>query len=71
MSRIPLKTQIFYGVGVSYAIVDQIFAQWILYFYLPPENSGLKPFLAPVLISLALAISRVVDMVSDPVVGYL
>ncbi|MEG3014695.1 MAG: melibiose carrier protein, partial [Cetobacterium sp.] len=31
MSRIPLKTQIFYGVGVSYAIVDQIFAQWILY----------------------------------------
>ena len=69
--RIPLATQIFYGVGVSYAIVDQIFAQWILYFYLPPENSGLKPFLTPVLISLALAISRVVDMISDPVVGYL
>lgn len=69
--RIPLTTQIFYGVGVSYAIVDQIFAQWILYFYLPPENSGLKPFLTPVLISLALAISRVVDMISDPVVGYL
>ncbi|MGL5569592.1 MAG: MFS transporter [Cetobacterium sp.] len=64
-------TQIFYGVGVSYAIVDQIFAQWILYFYLPPENSGLKPFLTPVLISLALAISRLVDMISDPVVGYL
>ena len=69
--RIPLATQIFYGVGVSYAIVDQIFAQWILYFYLPPETSGLKPFLTPVLISLALAISRVVDMISDPVVGYL
>ena len=69
--RIPLETQIFYGVGVSYAIVDQIFAQWILYFYLPPENSGLKPFLTPVLISLALAISRVVDMISDPVVGYM
>ena len=69
--RIPLATQIFYGVGVSYAIVDQIFAQWILYFYLPPESSGLKPFLTPVLISLALAISRVVDMISDPVVGYL
>lgn len=71
MSRIPIKTQIFYGVGVSYAIVDQIFAQWILYFYLPPENSGLEPFMAPIFISLALAISRVVDMISDPVVGYL
>ena len=69
--RIPLNIQIFYGIGVSYAIVDQIFAQWILYFYLPPENSGLKPFLAPALISLALALSRLVDMVSDPVVGYL
>ena len=71
MSRIPVKTQIFYGIGVSYAIVDQIFAQWILYFYLPPEASGLKPFLAPILISTALAISRIVDMISDPVVGYL
>lgn len=71
MSRIPLKTQIFYGLGVSYAIVDQIFTQWILYFYLPPENSGLKTLLAPSLIALALAISRIVDMISDPVVGYL
>lgn len=69
-SRIPLKVQIFYGMGVSYAIVDQIFAQWILYFYLPPANSGLKPFLTPVLISIALAISRAVDMISDPLVGY-
>lgn len=65
------KTQIFYGMGVSYAIADQIFAQWILYFYLPPENSGLKPIMAPILISIALAISRVVDMVTDPAVGYI
>ncbi len=36
-NRLPLKVQIFYGLGVSYAIVDQIFAQWILYFYLPPK----------------------------------
>lgn len=64
------RTQIFYGLGVSYAIVDQIFAQWILYFYLPPESSGLKPIMAPALISIALALSRVVDMITDPVVGY-
>ena len=64
------RTQIFYGLGVSYAIVDQIFAQWILYFYLPPESSGLKPIMAPALISIALALSRIVDMITDPVVGY-
>ncbi|MCJ8341870.1 MAG: MFS transporter [Cetobacterium sp.] len=69
--RLPKNIQIFYGLGVSYAIVDQIFAQWILYFYLPPETSGLKPIMAPVLISVALAISRVVDMITDPLVGFI
>lgn len=69
-NKLPLKVQIFYGLGVSYAIVDQIFAQWILYFYLPPESSGLKPIMAPILISLALVISRFVDMVTDPLVGF-
>ena len=69
--RLPLSVQLFYGIGVSYAIVDQIFAQWVLYYYLPPERSGIKPLLAPIFISLALVISRFVDMVSDPVVGYI
>jgi len=69
-TKLSLKYQIFYGIGVSYAIVDQIFAQWVLYYYLPPENSGLTPIMAPILISLALIISRSVDMISDPLVGY-
>ncbi|WP_319202972.1 MFS transporter [uncultured Ilyobacter sp.] len=69
--RLPRSVQLFYGIGVSYAIVDQIFAQWVLYYYLPPENSGIKPLMAPILISLALVLSRFVDMVSDPLVGYL
>lgn len=68
--KLDKKTQIFYGMGVSYAIVDQIFAQWILYFYLPPESSGLKAIMPPIYISAALAISRIVDMITDPVVGY-
>ena len=68
---LPKRTQILYGLGVSYAIVDQIFAQWILYFYLPPESSNLKPIMAPALISIALAISRIVDMITDPAIGYL
>ncbi|WP_022820254.1 MFS transporter [Fusobacterium russii] len=71
MKKLTTKIQILYGLGVSYAIVDQIFAQWILYFYLPPENSGLKPIMAPIFISLALAMSRLVDMITDPLVGFL
>ncbi len=70
MKKLSFKIQIFYGLGVSYAIVDQIFAQWVLYYYLPPENSGIKPLMAPILISLALVFSRFVDMVMDPLVGH-
>ena len=69
--RLPNHTRIFYGAGVSYAIVDQIFAQWLLYFYLPPESSGLKAIMPPILLSLALALSRVVDVITDPLMGYI
>ena len=68
--RIPNFIYITYGIGVSYAIIDQIFAQWVLYYYLPPNNSGLQPILAPILISLALVIARFVDMSIDPFIGH-
>ena len=71
MKKLTTKVQVLYALGVSYAIVDQIFAQWVLYFYLPSENSGLKPFMAPILVSIALAVSRFVDMITDPLVGFL
>ena len=70
MKKLSSRIQIFYGLGVSYAIVDQIFAQWVLYYYLPPENSGIKPLMAPLFISLALVFSRFVDMIMDPLVGH-
>ncbi len=67
---LPRRVQIIYGLGVSYAIADQIFAQWLLYYYLPPAASELRPVMPPVLISLALVLSRFVDMIADPAVGY-
>lgn len=69
-NKLSFLTQLFYGLGVSYAIIDQIFVQWVVYFYLPPSNSGLKPLIAPAYIALALIISRFVDMIFDPLVGY-
>ena len=70
-NNLPLKIQILYGVGVSYAIVDQIFAQWVLYYYLPPSASNLEALLPPVFISIALVVSRFVDMVFDPLIGHI
>lgn len=69
--RIPKSIYIIYGIGVSYAIIDQVFAQWLLYFYLPPVNSGLKPIMAPIYLSLALIVARFVDMSVDPFIGHL
>ena len=69
-SKITLSVQILYGIGVSYAIVDQIFAQWVMTYYLPPERFSFSPFLSPLFIALALIISRFIDMVSDPLVGF-
>lgn len=69
-STLPLKIQILYGIGVSYAVLDQIFVQWVLYYYLPPSNSGLLPLISPIGITIALIIARFIDMIFDPIVGY-
>ncbi|MFP4198631.1 MAG: MFS transporter [Halanaerobium sp.] len=69
-NKLPLSIQVLYGIGVSYAVVDQIFAQWVLYYYLPPQASNLRPIMAPLFISIALVISRFFDMIFDPLVGY-
>ena len=68
--RIPLSVQVIYGLGVSYAVFDQIFAQWVLTYYLPPQKFSFQAFMSPLFIALALIISRFVDMVSDPLVGW-
>ncbi len=70
-NNLPIKIQILYGIGVSYAIVDQIFAQWVLYYYLPPSSSNLEALLPPVFISIALVVSRFVDMIFDPLIGHI
>ena len=71
-SRLNKKTYWIYGIGVSYFIMDQLFNQWLPYYYLPPkEETGLSPLLPAGLITLALVLSRFIDAVSDPLVGYL
>lgn len=69
-NKLTLSIQVFYGIGVSYALVDQIFAQWVMTYYLPPERFSFSPFLSPLFIASALIISRFVDMISDPLIGF-
>ncbi|MGL4392073.1 MAG: MFS transporter [Fusobacteriaceae bacterium] len=70
-NNLSLRTKLFYGMGVGYAIVDQIFAQWVLYFYLPPASSGLTPLLSAKYLGIAFGLSRIVDVVTDPAMGFI
>ncbi|MDO5088247.1 MAG: MFS transporter [Leptotrichiaceae bacterium] len=71
MSSLTKKTYLIYGTGVSYFILDQLYNQWLPYYYLPPETEkNLVPLLKPTYLVLAYIAARLIDAVSDPLVGY-
>lgn len=61
-----------YGLGVSYFMIDQIYNQWLQYYYLSPSNDkSLTPLLTSKSLIIAFIIARIIDAITDPVVGYL
>lgn len=59
-----------YGAGyLGIALVTQVVASWIVYFYAPPQDRGLEPLLPIGWIGAAMLIGRLVDAVSDPLVA--
>lgn len=54
-------------LGIS--LVTYVVGSWITYFYAPPVDSGLVARLSPTLVGAAVAIGRIVDALSDPLVG--
>ena len=71
MSKLTKKTYLIYGMGVSYFILDQLYNQWLSYYYLPPGTEhSLKPLLKPSYLVLAYLFARLIDAISDPLVGY-
>lgn len=71
MNKLSKKTYLIYGVGVSYFMLDQLFVQWLKYFYLPPANVDLRPLLQVRYIIYAFIFMRIIDAVADPIVGYM
>ena len=73
--KLNKATYIFYGLGVGYFMLDQIFNQWVQYFYLPSsttiEKYGIKPIIPVSMLVIAFLIMRLVDAFTDPLVGYL
>lgn len=59
-----------YGIGnLGVALLTQVVVQWVTYFYAPPVERGLVTLLPMALIGAAMVIGRIVDAVSDPLVG--
>ena len=70
--KLKRKHYFIYGLGVSYFMIDQIYNQWLQYYYLPPSNDkSLTPLLTSKSLVIAFIIARIIDAVTDPVVGYL
>lgn len=57
--------------GFSFNLYDTILYAWLPYFYAPPEGSGLTPYISLTVFAAILAGGRILDAVSDPLIGYL
>jgi glycoside/pentoside/hexuronide:cation symporter, GPH family len=71
-ASLSLKTIILYNLAAfSFNIYDTILYAWIPYFYSPPEDSGLISYIPLAAIGVILAGGRILDAVSDTLVGFL
>jgi GPH family glycoside/pentoside/hexuronide:cation symporter len=57
--------------GFSFNLYDAILYAWCAYFYTPPEGSGLTQFIPLASLGIILAGGRILDAVTDPLIGYL
>ena len=71
MAKMTKSKYIIYGMGVSYFMLDQLYNQWMPYYYLPPETEmNLEPLINSTYLVITFIIARLIDAISDPLVGY-
>jgi glycoside/pentoside/hexuronide:cation symporter, GPH family len=69
---VTLKEIILYNMaGFSFNVYDTVLYAWLPYFYAPPEDSGLTQYVSLAAIGIILAGGRILDAVSDVLIGYL
>jgi len=71
-SSLTLKTIIFYNLAsFSFNVYDTVLYAWLPYFYAPPKDSGLTQYIPLAAIGIILAGGRILDAISDTLIGYL
>jgi GPH family glycoside/pentoside/hexuronide:cation symporter len=65
------ETVLYNLAGFSLNIYETIIGAWIMFFYMPPEGSGQLRYVPMALLGIILAGGRILDAITDPLVGYL
>lgn len=64
-----LRTDIFYAlITLGSTTIWSVLSGWLLYFYMPPEGTPLVPV---AFYGVAMIVTRIVDAIIDPPIGYL
>lgn len=74
LSATPLKMReiLLYNMsGIPLNLYDTVLMAWVMYFYIPPQDLGRIQYLSIATISLILAGGRILDAITDPLIGYL
>ncbi len=68
---LPLADKLLYASGSLGAnITFQAVAAWLIYFYAPPEDADRSPFVGIAVVGAVLVVSRVIEAVDDPLIGF-
>ncbi len=65
------ETIVYNLAGFSLNIYETILAAWVMFFYMPPEDSGHIRYIPMAILGIILAGGRILDALTDPLVGYL
>ena len=65
------ETILYNLAGFSLNVYETVIATWVMFFYLPPEDSPNIRYIPMALLGLILAGGRILDAPTDPLVGYL
>lgn len=79
VKKLPLRKQIGYSIGqLGWSILINIVSLQLVYFYIPPEGSGIKVFITQVVflvvlntLTLLAASGRLFDAITDPLIANL
>jgi len=65
------ETVVYNLAGFSLNVYETILAAWVMFFYMPPEDSGNIRYIPMAILGVILAGGRILDALTDPLVGYL